>query len=57
MDAFEHWCQQLARQDPQRLEPLRGAWNAAVVEGMRIIMQQGGRARANQLTVLRSPEP
>jgi hypothetical protein len=57
MDAFEYWCQQLPWQDPQLLERLRGAWNAAVVEAIRMVTQQGGRELANQLTVLLSPEP
>ena len=57
MDAFEHWYQQMLRQDPQLLELLRGAWNAAVVEAMRMVMHKGGRELANQLAVLLSPEP
>jgi hypothetical protein len=57
MDAFEYWCQQLPWQDPQLLERLRGAWNAAVVEAIRMVTQKGGRELANQLTVLLSPEP
>jgi hypothetical protein len=57
MDAFEHWVGALARQDPQLLERLRGVWNAAAVEAMRMVMQKGGRELANQLPVLLSPEP
>jgi len=57
MDAFEHWVEALPRPDPQLLELLRGAWNAALVEAIRMVTYKGGRELANQLTALLSPEP
>jgi hypothetical protein len=57
MDAFDYWCQQLPPHDPQLLERLREAWDAAAVEAMRMVMRKGGRERAHPLTGLLSPEP
>jgi hypothetical protein len=56
MDLFETWCEEMQISDARLQEMLRGAWNAAVVEAIRMITEHGGRALANQLTVLLSPE-